>query len=319
MEAKPAYREERGLEPRLTGCQFTTLNHWWRWERMQLAAQLLKHGKVDKIPCFVIIHVAELELLPFHLTPRGIWALMTVTSPDQQAERSGLEAKMWRLSAERRRSRLVHVLRPVGLWSVCSPGHTDEQEEAPFEDLNHLLLIRLLRRRSVPPRLKSNVTEAARVLLPLKVMRCIDSRLWQQKADGSDTQRIIACFSFQRQPKKNRIWQARPGKLFRVCGRNLATFSDTWHILESGCLRSLGRGRRGKTDIFSRWRSDAGCRLVQRQQVQHFRVLPTEQTISFRETSGSSLHLVKLGYLSFLQPSAEEKCFYFEIPAWINH
>lgn len=43
---------------------------------------------------------------------------------------------------------------------------------APFEDLNHLLLIRLLRRRSVPPRLKSNVTEPVRVLLPPKVMRC---------------------------------------------------------------------------------------------------------------------------------------------------
>lgn len=130
---------------------------------------------------------------------------------------------------------------------------------------------------------------------------------------------LSPAFHFSGNQKKTRIWQARPGKLFRVCGRNLATFSDTWHILESGCLRSLGRGRRGKTDIFSRWRSDAGCRLVQRQQVQHFRVLPTEQTISFRETSGSSLHLVKLGYLSFLQPSAEEKCLYFEIPAWINH
>lgn len=43
---------------------------------------------------------------------------------------------------------------------------------APFEDLNHLLLIRLLRRRSVPPRLKSKVTEPARVPLPLKVMSC---------------------------------------------------------------------------------------------------------------------------------------------------
>lgn len=74
-----------------------------------------------------------------------------------------------------------------------------------------------------------------------------------------------------------------------------------------------GEAGRGKLTFFRAedLTQAAGRRPVQRQQVQHLRVLPTQQTISFRKTGGSSLHLVKLEYLCFLQPSGEEKMLLF--------
>lgn len=102
---------------------------------------------------------------------------------------------------------------------------------APFEDLNHLLLIRLLRRRSVPPRLKSNVTEPVRVLLPPKVTRCASTADYDNgRLMAATPKELLPAFHFSSNPPPSnppRIWQARPNKLFRVCGRNLATFSDT--------------------------------------------------------------------------------------------
>lgn len=211
------------------------------------SSQVLKHVKMNKTPCFVIIRAAESELLHFHLTPSTFepkWQWLPLISKPNVPPR---EAKMWRLSVETSRSRLVHGLwparAPVCLWSARSAGHTDEQEPAriaPFEDLNHLLLIRLLWRCSVPPRLKSNVTESARVLLPLKVMRCVSKADYDMgRLMAATPTQLLRPFHFSSKKKLHQTNYAS------VCRRNLATLSDTWHILASECLHSPGGGRRG--------------------------------------------------------------------------
>lgn len=155
--------EEREIKLRLTGCQFSAVNHrWWckHARRRSKSAQVLKHVKMNKCACFVPC------MQPCQSSCAIIWHQGRLRSNDNDFPWSvGPTCPPWKQRCDsclwkKRRSRLVDVRRtvraPVCLWSVCRPGHTDEQERvqiAPFEDLNHLLLIRLLWRCSVTSRL----------------------------------------------------------------------------------------------------------------------------------------------------------------------
>lgn len=144
------------------------------------------------------------------------------------------------------------VRSPVCLWSVCSPGHTDEQE---LEQISPLW------------RPQSSVTDKAIMALPcafkaiIKCDRvCPDATptervwgvYWQQimtgEADGGDTHRIIA-FSFQQQKKKE-IWRAapeqQPNKFCRCLQAKSGNF--LWYMthIGIGLFTFPGGGGRGK-------------------------------------------------------------------------